>query len=267
MFHYMAHLLWLTRLFWWVRWVYSLGWSSPPLPSQLLSFQSELPIAHQSSEQSAFQRAAQQCADHSDRAPPCPQCLVLPAFLATKTLLFSKSPLLATLVSDHTSSCPHYRKIWSNMYFSIKYHPKFCHCLHSDIMKVCFHKRYKFTFWVKSADHPQRVWKFLFQDISILFWSSFAEKFEVQFSTNTTPIDNIPWSLFSVAFLCDCLLYLDISPLGKQMLGNMSPGAASAPLLPCLFAKICTEIHKHGSNTNPNIHKFTNIKVQQVPKI
>ena len=78
-------------------------------------------------------------------------------FLPTKTLLFSKSPLLATLVSDHTSSCPHYRKIWSNMYFSIKYHPKFCHCLHSDIMKMCFHKRYKFTFWVKSADHPQRV--------------------------------------------------------------------------------------------------------------
>ena len=161
------------------------------------------------------------------------------------------------------------------MYFSIKYHPKFCHCLHSDIMKVCFHKRYKFTFWVKSADHPQRVWKFLlrhsryFNSILILnckeCLSSIFDKYKPRLIIWRIPLDFILCCISLRLFAVFGYFSPRQTNAGQYVTRGRQCTTAPLPLCKDLhgntqtrvkYKSKHTQIHEHKSPTSPkNIKK------------
>ena len=177
------------------------------------------------------------------------------------------------------------------MYFSIKYHPTFCHCLfafrHHEgltklLMKMCFHKRYKFTFWVKSADHPQRVWKFLlrhsryFNSILILnckeCLSSIFDKYKPRLIIWCIPLDFILCCISLRLFAVFGYFSPRQTNAGQYVTRGRQCTTAPLPLCKDLhgntqtrvkYKSKHTQIHEHKSPTSPknikSVHNNTRV--------
>ena len=115
----------------------------------------------------------------------------------------------------------------------------------------------------RSSSESLKVSFATFQIFQFYFDPHLQRNLKFNFRQIQTPIDNIPWTLFSVAFLCDCLLYLDISPPRQTNAGQYVTRGRQCTTAPL---PLCKDLHGNTQTRVKYKSKHTQIHEHKSPK-